>query len=235
MRPKLIMDKYAALQKLIEIKFKDAALLDTVFMHRSYVNEHKNVKEHNERLEFLGDAVLELAVTEFLYKQYPNRQEGTLTDLRSALVKGLHLADISRELELGKYLYLSHGEEIGGGREKPYILANTLEALIGAIYIDKGYKEAHKFTEKFVLKHLGIIIEKGLHVDPKSLLQEITQEKALCVPIYKVVEASGPDHAKNYKVGVYLKEEFLAEGLGPSKQKAEQEAAAKALKKKGWN
>ncbi|MBI5152138.1 ribonuclease III [Candidatus Peregrinibacteria bacterium] len=229
------MDKYSALQKIIGIKFKNSDLLNTVFMHRSYVNEHKNVKEHNERLEFLGDAVLELAVTEFLYKKYPSRTEGTLTDLRSALVKGPHLADISRELDLGKYLYLSHGEEIGGGRGKPYILANTLEALIGAIYIDKGYKEAHKFTEKFILKRLNEIIGKGLHIDSKSLLQEITQEKELCIPLYKVISASGPDHAKYYKVGVYLKDEFLAEGSGPSKQRAEQEAAAKALKKKGWN
>ncbi len=228
------MEKYKELQKTIGIKFKDMDLLDTVFMHRSYVNEHKRVKEHNERLEFLGDSVLELITTEFLYKQYPNHPEGALTDLRSALVKGPHLAEIASGINLGSMLYLSRGEEMGNGRKKPYILANVLEALIGAIYLDQGYQKSRGFIEKFVLGRLTPIIEQGLHIDPKSLLQEITQEKDFGAPVYKVVEESGPDHAKNFKIGIYIKNEFIAEGKGSSKQKAEQHAAAAALKKKGW-
>jgi len=226
--------RYKELQKTIKIKFKDIHLLDTVFIHKSYANEHKNVKEHNERLEFLGDAVLELAATDFLYRKYPNKPEGLLTDLRSALVKGNHLAEIAAELKIGGLLYLSKGEIKSGGYAKPYIMANALEALIGAIYLDQGYKAAYKFIEKFILNRISPIIEKGLYIDPKSRLQEITQGKNFGAPIYKIIEESGPDHAKMFKVGVYINNEFIAEGKGSSKQKAEQEAAAAALNKKGW-
>ena len=230
----MTIDKFAELQKIINVKFRDPELLETVFRHRSYVNEHKRDGGSNERLEFLSDAVLELVVTEFLYKSYPKENEGTLTDWRSALVKGPHLADIAIELQLGKYLYLSKGELMSKGREKPYILANTVEALIGAIYIDKGYKVAHGFIGKFILDRLPPIIEQGLHIDPKSRLQEITQEKMLGMPVYKVMKEEGPDHAKSFIVGVYVKDELCGEGSGSSKQKAEQEAAKKGLKKKGW-
>ena len=228
-------NRYEALEKKIDIRFTSRELLDTAFVHKSYVNEHKDKKnDHNERLEFLGDAVLELVVTEYLYKNYPGKGEGVLTNWRSALVKGNHLAEISKKLDLGLYLYLSRGEERSGGRKKNYILANTLEALIGAIYLDQDYKTAHTFIDEFILKQLGSILEQGLHIDAKSRFQEICQEVLGFTPEYKLLSDEGPDHSKNFIMGAYIGDELIAKGEGSSKQKAEQEAAAESLRVKKW-
>ena len=226
---------FQELEKTIGITFKNRELLQQVFIHKSYLNEccESELKD-NERLEFLGDAVLELVVTEFLFKTYPN-DEGELTNWRSALVKGEHLARISRDLKLGQYLVLSNGEEKSGGREKNYILANTFEALLGGIYLEQGYEKSHKFIDKFVLIYLEEILEKGLHIDPKSKLQEIAQDKEEITPVYKLISEEGPDHSKEFVMGIYLGEELVGTGKGSSKQNAEQSAALAALKERGWH
>lgn len=229
------MKDFSKLEKLIGIKFKDKNILNQAFIHRSYINEHRDEGiESNERMEFLGDAVLELVSTEHLYKNHPNYDEGEMTNYRSALVKGKHLADIARELTLGDYLYLSKGEENAGGNSKSHILANTLEALIGAIYLDKGFEKIEKFVQEFILIRLDDIIEQNLHIDPKSQFQEMIQEKVGVTPTYEILSESGPDHAKNFETGVYINGEFIAKGNGSSKQKAEEDAAKQALTKKKW-
>lgn len=229
------MKNFKDLEKKIGIKFKNQELLNQAFIHKSYLNEYKDGEiESNERMEFLGDAVLELIATEHLYKTHPEQSEGEMTNFRSALVQGKTLAIISRELDLGKYLYLSHGEENSGGRTKNYILANTLESLIGAIYLDKGFKEAKGFVEKFILSNLDEIIENNLHIDAKSRFQEIVQDTIGTTPTYEVIKESGPDHDKKFESGVYVNGELIAEGKGSSKQKAEEDAAKNALTKKGW-
>lgn len=229
------MKNYKELEKIVNINFKNLELLDNAFVHKSYVNEHRKegIKD-NERLEFLGDAVLELAATRHLFEKCPDRNEGDMTSFRSALVKGKHLAEISESLNLGKYLYLSNGEEKSGGREKKYILANVLEALIGAIYLEHGYEEAEKFITKFILTRLDEIIEQGSHIDAKSRFQEICQEKEDFTPYYEVIEEHGPDHDKYFTMGAYINGVLIAHGTGSSKQKAEEEAAINALKAKEW-
>lgn len=230
------MADYKKLEKKIGVKFKKSKLLEQAFIHRSYINENKGKDlTHNERLEFLGDAVLELAATRHLFEKCPTEDEGKMTSFRSALVKGNHLAEIAKQLELGTYLFLSHGEEYSGGREKRYILANALEALIGAIYLEQGYDTAEKFIEKFILQKLDEIIKKGLHIDAKSQFQEICQEKEEFTPHYKVLDEKGPDHNKEFTMGAYINDKLIAEGKGSSKQKAENEAAKNALKAKGWS
>jgi ribonuclease-3 len=227
---------FSSLEENIRVKFKNPALLKTAFIHTSYMNEHRGeVQEHNERLEFLGDAVLEMVTTEFLYAAFPETNEGELTSFRSALVKGKHLSDVARELGLGEYLFLSRGEEKGGGREKSFLLANTLEALIGAIYLDRGFETAHEFIDRFILTNLGNILKKGLHVDAKSHFQEMSQEKLGMTPNYQVLSESGPDHNKIFEVGAFLGETFVAKGTGSSKQNAEQDAALAALREKRWS
>lgn len=231
----MIKSRYKELEEKIGIKFKDYTLVDMAFVHKSYINEHRTAQKlDNERLEFLGDAVLELVVTEFLYKGFPSKGEGILTNWRSALVKGKHLAEVAEELNLGVYIYLSKGEEHGGGRHKFLILANMLEALIGAIYLDKNYKAAHGFIERFILTKLNSILDQGLHIDAKSRFQEISQDKLGLTPRYEVLDAIGPDHHRIFTMGVYLDQELIAKGEGTSKQKAEQSAAEEALKAKGW-
>lgn len=226
---------YSKLLKTIDVEIKNADLLKVAFVHKSYVNEQKNHKEHNERLEFLGDAVLELVVTEYLYKSFPNSPEGELTNWRSALVKGNHLSQVAAELELGKYLHLSRGEERSGGRNKPHILANVMEALIGAIFLDRGYRVSRTFIHDFILKHLDDIISQGLHIDGKSLFQEMAQGKLGTTPHYTVVSEVGPDHNKIFTMGAYIGEKFIAEGHGASKQKAEDAAAREAIKVMKWD
>lgn len=225
-------------QKLLDklgLEIKDKELLETAFVHKSFVNEQRDKHHaHNERLEFLGDAVLELVVTEYLFKKYPDTREGDLTNWRASLVKTNHLADVSKDLKLGTYLKLSRGEELSGGREKSHLLANVIEALIGVIFIDRGYRVAHKFIEEYILVHLDRILEKGLHHDSKSLFQEFSQERTGVTPHYRVVEEHGPDHNKKFIVGAYLGTELIAKGEGASKQKAEESAAANALKVKKW-
>ena len=225
---------YKKFEKKTGLKFKDWHLLRVAFVHRSYLNEHKSSKmESNERLEFLGDAVLELVVTEYLYANYPN-PEGELTNWRSALVKGEMLAKIASELNLGEYLYLSHGEESSGGREKDYLLANTLEAVIGVIFLELGYKKAEDFISKFLLVHLENILEEGSHIDAKSKFQEMAQEKLGFTPIYELIHDEGPDHDKIFTMGAYVEDRIVGKGKGSSKQIAEQKAAEDALKRLSW-
>jgi ribonuclease III len=225
---------YSKLEKQIGIKFKNHDLLRTAFVHRSYMNEHKDCGwEHNERVEFLGDAVLELVVTEYLYSHFPN-PEGDLTNWRSALVKGETLSKIARSLNLGDILYLSKGEEHSGGRSKDYLLANALEALIGVLYLEQGYKKAQKFIEKFLLVHLEGILKKGEHIDAKSRLQELAQERVMVTPSYQLLHDEGPDHEKTFTMGAYIGDRIVGKGKGGSKQIAEQKAAEDALKRLKW-
>ena len=228
------MKEISELESKIGVQFKKKDLLLSALTHRSYLNEKPNWRlDNNERLEFLGDAVLELVVTEFLYNNYPN-PEGEMTNWRAALVNANMLAKISSEFDLNDFVMLSKGEAKDTGRARQYILANAVEAVIGAIYLDQGYEKSKEFISKFVLGKLPDIIENKLFRDSKSLFQEKAQEKAGITPTYEVIEEWGPDHARNFKVGVYLGKELTGEGQGPSKQEAQQMAAEDALSKKGW-
>ncbi len=222
------------LEKKIKVDFKNKNLLLQALTHRSYINENpKWPLDHNERLEFLGDAVLELVVTEHLYKTYPN-PEGELTNWRAALVNAIKLADISKVFDLNEFMLLSRGEAKDMGRARQYILANAMEAVIGAIYLDQGYTKAAEFIQTFILVELPNIIENNLYRDAKSLFQEKAQEQLGITPNYEVIQEWGPDHARQFKVGVYLNKDLIAEGEGPSKQEAQQRAAEEALKVKSW-
>ncbi|MEK7464597.1 MAG: ribonuclease III [Patescibacteria group bacterium] len=219
------------LEEKIGVEFKKKELLKEALTHRSYLNENPNFKtSHNERLEYLGDAVLELITTEFLYEAYPSYQEGQLTTLRAALVNYQMLGKIGKEINLDKYLLLSRGESKDTGKAREVILANTVEALIGSIYLDQGYEVAKKFIKEFVFSHLEEILSQKLYRDPKSTLQEIAQNKLKLTPTYKVLSEAGPDHNKKFVIGVYLGENISAEGKGTSKQEAEINAAESALK-----
>ena len=218
------------LENKIKIKFKNINLLKEALTHRSYLNENPSWPvSHNERLEFLGDAVLELMVTEYLFNRFPKYSEGELTSLRAALVNYQMLSQVASSISLGDYLLLSKGEAKDTPRAKKVILANAFEALLGAIYLDQGKKKVKNFIEKYVLSHLDEIIEKNLYIDPKSQLQEIVQEKLKITPSYKTLKESGPEHQKTFLVGVFYNEKLIAQGEGPSKQEAEYEAAQKAL------
>ncbi|HVZ11008.1 MAG TPA: ribonuclease III [Candidatus Paceibacterota bacterium] len=222
------------LEAKIEVAFKNKDLLLQALTHRSYLNENPSWRlDHNERLEFLGDAVLELVVTEYLYNNYAN-PEGELTNWRAALVNAVMLAQISTQFDLNDFMLLSRGEAKDTGRARQYILANAMEAVIGAIYLDQGYQAADAFIKKFVLTELSRIIEKRLYRDAKSRFQEEAQERVGITPNYEVIDEWGPDHARNFKVGVYLDKELIAEGEGQSKQEAQQNAADAALQRKGW-
>lgn len=223
------------LEKSLDLKFKNQDLLRQALVHRSFINEHPNFElDHNERLEFLGDAVLELVVTEYLYEKY-NNPEGELTNWRASLVNSKMLANLASEWGLEPYLYLSRGEaKDANSKARQYILANAVEALIGAIYLDQGIKKVRPFIKERLLVKLNDILEKKTYVDPKSSFQEAAQDKAGVTPTYKVLAESGPDHAKNFKVGVYLDKELIAEGEGSSKQEAQVAAAENALKEKSW-
>jgi ribonuclease III len=230
------MKNFSILEKNLGLEFNNKELLITAFCHRSYLNEHPDFHlPHNERLEFLGDAVLELIVTEYLYTKYPQKNEGELTNWRAALVNAKILGDLAKELGFNDFLLLSKGEEKETGKGRQYILANTFEALIGAIYLDRGYEVTKDFVEKKLIERkLPEIIEKGLFKDPKTRFQEEAQERVKVTPSYKVLEEWGPDHAKHFVVGVFLGDMLVAKGEGSSKQEAEQEAAKNALKIKGW-
>jgi ribonuclease-3 len=222
------------LEEKIGVKFKNKDLLLQALTHRSYINENpKWHLDHNERLEFLGDAVLELVVTEHLYANFPN-PEGELTNWRAALVNAVMLADISKIFDLNSFMLLSRGEAKDTGRARQYILANAMEAVIGAIHLDQGYDIAAQFIQRFILSELPRIIEKRLYRDAKSLFQEKAQEEVGITPSYEVMGEWGPDHARQFKIGVYLGKELVAEGEGPSKQEAQQKAAEAALLKKSW-
>ena len=219
-------------EKKIEYSFKDKDLLKEALTHRSYLNENPKWElPHNERLEFLGDAVLELIVTEELNNRYPDYKEGPLTGIRAALVNYVMMATVAKSADLEKYVMMSRGEAKDKGRARDVILANAIEAVIGAIYLDGGYVPAKKFVMAFVLEHLEEVFKKGLIKDAKSTLQEKAQSEFKVTPVYKVLEESGPDHNKVFRVGVYIGEKLLATGSGQAKQDAEVDAAKQALEK----
>lgn len=218
------------LQKKIGVVFKDEQKLNTAFVHRSYLNEHKSVKEHNERLEFLGDAVLELVVTEYLYNNYDN-PEGDLTNWRSALVKTESISETASKLGFEEFLKMSRGERASSGRSRQLILANSFEAVTGAIYLDQGYEVAKRFIAENILSKLPEIIEQKLYIDPKSLFQEMAQEREGLTPRYELVSEEGPDHDKIFEISVRVGDKVWGTGKGASKQLAQQEAAKKALGK----
>ena len=225
---------YSNLETKINIQFQNKDLLATALTHRSYLNENRSYPlPHNERLEFLGDAVLELVCTEYLFRSFPN-PEGELTNFRSALVNYRLLSEIAREIGLEQYILLSRGEARDMGRARQVILANAIEALIGAIYLDQGMKPASEFITTFILSKLPAIMQAQTYVDPKSRLQELVQERLTITPTYKVLSENGPDHAKNFLVGVYVADRLVGEGKGPSKQDAEVDAAKDALAKEDF-
>lgn len=223
------------LESILEVTFNDKQLLLSAVTHRSYLNEHRSAtQEHNERLEFLGDAVLELVVTDYLYKKYPEKPEGELTAVRASLVNTVSLSDSAQKLGLNEFLLMSRGEAKDTGRARQYILANAFEAVLGAIYLDKGYDEAKTFIGNQLFKKTDRIVEKKLWQDPKSRFQELSQDKVSITPTYELISQEGPDHDRMFTIGVYLKDEKVAEGQGRSKQEAEQDAAEAAIDAKGW-
>lgn len=225
------MQEFGKILEKIGLHLKNLNYYQTAFTHRSYLNETKIITQSNERMEFLGDSVLSFIISSFLYKIRPDDAEGDLTNLRAYIVKTDSLAKVSKNLSLGKYLRLSKGEEASGGRENEQILANTYEAVLGAIFLDLGVEEAAKFVHQTLIPIFREEIEKGAPRDPKSQLQEIIQNKFQISPKYKIISTTGPDHAKEFKVGVFLNGKQIGEGQGSSKQQAEEESAKKALLK----
>lgn len=225
------MNNLELLQKNLKYTFKNQDLLVQSLTHRSYLNENPDFKlNHNERLEFLGDAVLELVVTDHLYAHY-DLPEGELTSLRAAIVRGEMLSRVAQDIELDDYLLLSKGESQDTGKARNYILANAVEAVIGALYLDGGYPAAEQLIQRIIISHLKKVVAEGLHIDNKSRFQEIAQEKFRVTPSYRVIEEVGLDHAKKFTVGVFLGSKKMGEGQGTSKQEAQQKAAQAALKK----
>lgn len=229
------MKDISQLEKSLGIEFKNKDLLRQALVHRSYLNEHPSFElPHNERLEFLGDAVLELVVTDYLYKNFDN-PEGDLTNWRASLVNAHMLANVSCDLKIEDFLYLSRGESKDKDtKARHYILANAFESIVGAIYLDLGYDEVANFIHRFLIVHLSTILENQLYIDPKSRFQEAAQEEVGVTPTYKVINETGPDHAKQFVVAVFLEKEEIARGEGSSKQEAQTQAAKEALKIKGW-
>jgi len=226
---------FSGFEKTINYTFKDAVLLEAAFTHRSYLNENRTSgREHNERLEFLGDAVLELVVTEFLYAKYPQKPEGELTSYRAALVNTISISDAATKLGMNEYLLLSRGEARDTGRARQIILANAFEAVIGAIYLDGGYEPSKDFIATQLFYKIEEVVAKRLWQDAKSRFQELSQERVGITPRYEVVNQTGPDHDKTFVTGVYLGSDRISIGQGRSKQEAEQAAAENALKAKGW-
>jgi len=229
------MIDFSKFEKKVNVNFKDKNLLKQAFIHRSYLNENPKVGiHHNERLEFLGDAVLELITTNYLYKNYPDKNEGDLTSYRAALVNAVTLSMVSEKLGMNDFLLLSKGESKDTGKARQDILANTFESFLGALYLDQGYEKSNDFVEEFLFPEMKEILEKGSWRDAKSVFQEKAQEHFGITPVYRVLSESGPDHDKRFTVGVFLSKDLIVDGSGKSKQEAEQKAAEGALKKKGW-
>jgi len=230
------MKNFLLLEKTIGIKFKNKDFLTQSVVHRSYLNENPKFRlYHNERLEFLGDAVLEIIVTEFLYKNYPKTPEGDLTNWRASLVNSKMLATVAKEINLEKYLFLSKGEARDKNtKARQYIVSNAVEALIGAIYLDQGIKKSEKFVKKYMLSKLDNILSNELFLDSKSKFQEKSQEVYKITPHYKVLKESGPDHKRIFEIGLYLKNKLITKGKGSSKQEAQVDAAAEGIKKYNW-
>jgi ribonuclease-3 len=229
------MENLGKLEKILGTTFINQAYLLSAITHRSYLNEHKDAgQEHNERLEFLGDAVLELVVTDYLFRKYPEKPEGELTAVRAALVNTISLAESSQKLGLNEFMLMSKGEAKDTGRARQYILANAFEACIGAIYLDQGYEAAERFIADQLFLKTDRIVEKRLWQDAKSRFQELAQEKVSVTPSYELIAQEGPDHDRVFTIGVYLKSQKIAEGQGRSKQEGEQDAALQAIEAKGW-
>lgn len=230
------MKDFSRLEKKIGIKFNNSDLLHQAVVHRSYLNEHPKFHlPHNERLEFLGDAVLEIIVTEYLFQSFPETPEGDLTNWRASLVNAKMLAEIAEEIGLEGYLHLSKGEaKDKNSKARQYIMANAVEALIGAIYLDQKLKASKKFVMEFIVSKLENIIAKRLYLDPKSKFQEKAQEIFKVTPHYKVLKEYGPEHAKTFEVGLFLDDKLISIGKGSSKQEAQVDAAAKGIKKQEW-
>ncbi len=230
-----IESRLESLERVIGVVFKDRTHLLTAVTHRSYLNEHREAtQDHNERYEFLGDAVLELVITDFLFNKFPEKPEGDLTAIRAALVNTNSLADVAVKLAINDFLLLSKGEERDTGRARQYILANTFEAIIGAVYIDQGYEPAREFIGAQLFDQTDAIVTKRLWQDAKSKFQELAQEHTGITPRYETLSQEGPDHDRVFTVGVFLGNEKIAEGKGRAKQEAEQEAAEKGIEAKGW-
>ncbi|MCF7835548.1 MAG: ribonuclease III [Candidatus Marinimicrobia bacterium] len=224
------------LEKEIGINFKNLELLQEALTHRSFLNEKKSKEvSHNERLEFLGDAVLELSVTTFLFDKFSKKPEGELTSLRASLVNSQILFEVADKLNLNSFIKVSKGEAKDSGKGRRFILANAMEALIGAIYLDQGYKVADTFIRENICSNIGNILNNKLWQDPKSVFQEKAQEKEAITPVYKIIEEKGPDHEKHFVMGAYLGSTLVAKGEGYSKQEAERMAAENALVKKKWD
>ena len=223
------------LEKKLSLKFRSEDLLLQALTHRSYLNENPSFRVgHNERLEFLGDAVLELVVTEALYARFPEKPEGELTSFRAALVNAKMLSDVAVDLGINDFLLLSRGEAKDMGRARQFILANAFEALVGALYLDQGYALSKEFIARVLFPRLDEVMAKRLYKDPKSLFQEEAQEREGVTPTYEVLREWGPDHDKHFVVGVFLADKLIAEGEGPSKQLAQEAAARQALQANGW-
>lgn len=235
MEDKAIKDSLDKLQLIIQVTFTDAMHLLSAITHRSYLNEHREATwDHNERLEFLGDAVLELVVTDYLYKKYPEKPEGELTAVRAALVNTVSLAQASEKMGINDFLLMSKGEAKDMGRARQYILANAFESCIGAIYVDQGYDAASTFIGQHLFPKTDDIVLNRLWQDAKSRFQELAQEHTSITPNYETLAQEGPDHDRIFTVGVYLKYDLVAEGKGRAKQEAEQQAAEAAILAKGW-
>jgi len=226
------MSTLTNLQKIIGFTFKDDSLLKEAFIHRSYLHENPSfAPRDNQRLEFLGDALLDFVAGNYLYRRYPKMREGELTSLRAALVKEETLARFAQSLNLGRYLYLGRGEEESGGRERPSLLADAFEALVGALYLDGGLEAAKKFILRFLKPETERIVAQGEMRDYKSLFQEEAQRRFQATPLYRTIDERGPDHNKTFTVEVLIEEKVYGRGEGRSKQAAEQEAARQALEK----
>lgn len=228
------MKKITDFTEKLNISFNDVSLLERAFTHRSYINENKGAGKHNERLEFLGDAVLELIVTKHLFNKYPDTQEGELTAYRSALVNTNSLADSADALGMGDYLRLSKGESKDTGKARYYILANTFEAFTGALFLDQGYVAAEEFVASVLFSKIDEIVDKKLWKDAKSFVQEKAQEIYRETPVYEIISEEGLDHEKKFVVGIYFGGNLQAKGEGTSKQEAEQIAAREALEANKW-
>ena len=233
--PEYTSKHFDQLEEKIGIRFNNKDLIVQALVHRSFLNENRDFPlAHNERLEFLGDAVLELVVTEFLFEKYLN-PEGELTNWRAALVNAKMCAQVGNEIDLDPYLFLSRGEsQDTNSKAREYILANAIEGLIGAIYMDQGWEVSKQFILRWIVSKLGEVLELGLWMDPKSRFQEASQEYIGITPTYRVIKEEGPDHDKQFIVGIYLDKEKIAEGKGSSKQEAQVAAAEEGLKKKKW-
>jgi ribonuclease-3 len=229
------MKPFAHLEEKINFHFEDKKLLENAFVHRSYLNENKSFKyPSNEKFEFLGDSVLSLITSVYLFNHYKNLSEGAYTDIKASIVKTESLFEAAKKLQLGDYLYLSHGEDENKGRENMSILADCFEALLGAIYLDKGFDAAYNFVETFLFgETLDDIVQNNKYLSSKNRLQEYWQEKYKVLPIYTLIDESGPEHNKRYHIGVFHNEKLLGEGRGGSKKSAEEQAAQDALQKLG--